>query len=161
MIEKKMKILFICTHNRCRSILSEAITNQLAKGRIVARSAGSQPAGVIHPLTITYLRENDFSVQGLKSQSWDEFSDFNPDLIVTVCDRAAREVCPVWFGDSTQIHWGLEDPSKLEGSEQETAIAFQTTINEIKSRIQALLALDVENIDTASLKHAMQTLGAV
>ena len=156
-----MKILFICTHNRCRSILSEAITNQLAEGRIVARSAGSQPAGAVHPLSITYLLENNFSVAGLESQSWNEFSEFNPDLIVTVCDRAASEVCPVWFGDSTQMHWGLEDPSKIEGSEQEIAAGFQSTIDEISLRVQALLALDFEILDEISLKRAMQQLGAV
>jgi protein tyrosine phosphatase len=83
-----MKVLFICTHNRCRSILSEAITNQLAQGRIVARSAGSQPVGAVHPWSIQYLLENNFSVAGLESQSWDDFSDFNPDLIITVCDKS-------------------------------------------------------------------------
>jgi len=160
-MEHKMKILFICTHNRCRSILSEAITNQLAQGRIVARSAGSQPVGAVHPLSIQYLLENNFSVAGLKSQSWDEFSDFNPDLIITVCDKAASEVCPVWFGQSTQVHWGLNDPSKIEGSVQDIATGFQEAIDEISLRVQALLTLDLDALDPVHLKSAMLNLGAI
>ena len=82
-------------------------------------------------------------------------------MIVTVCDPAASEVCPVWFGDSTQVHWGLEDPSKIEGSEQEIAVGFQATIDEISLRVQALLALDFEAFDVISLKRAMRQLGAI
>ena len=152
-----MKILYICTHNRCRSILSEAITNHFAsdevetQNRIEAKSAGSQPSGEVHPLSLKYLQEAGIATDGLKSQSWDEFEDFAPDVVVTVCDSAAGESCPVWFGNSIKIHWGLTDPSKMaesahsekessekESSEEEIAQAFQNTIEEIKQRVLAL-----------------------
>ena len=134
-----MKILYICTHNRCRSILSEAISNHFSSGKIEAKSAGSQPAGEVHPLSLKYLEENNIPTEGLQSQSWDEFEDFSPDLVVTVCDKAANEVCPVWFGKSTQVHWGLYDPSKIEGTEEEKAKAFNATIEEITERTQQLV----------------------
>ena len=133
-----MRILFICTHNRCRSILSEAICNHLSNGQIEARSAGSQPADQVHPLTLKYLQEHEIPTEGLHSQSWDEFENFDPELIVTVCDKAANEVCPVWFGQSTQVHWGLYDPSKVEGTEEKVAGAFNETIEEIKERTAQL-----------------------
>ena len=113
----------------------------------------------VHPLSIQYLLENNFSVTGLESQSWDDFADFNPDLIITVCDKAAGEVCPVWFGQSIQVHWGLKDPSKIEGSEQDIAAGFQEAIDEISLRAQALLALDLDVLDPMSLKRAMLNFG--
>src|SRR5690606_26454161 len=118
-----MKILYICTHNRCRSILSEAITNHLAKGKLKAFSAGSQPAGQVHSLSLKYLAEKGISIDGLKSQSWDDFAVEQPDIVVTVCDSAAAETCPVWFDDTVKVHWGLPDPSKLPGSEAEVRSA--------------------------------------
>ena len=146
-----MKVLYICTHNRCRSILSEAITNQFSDGKvgkkvgsIVAKSAGSQPAGEVHPLSIKYLQEAGISTDGLQSQSWDDFEHFAPDLVVTVCDSAAGETCPVWFGKSLKVHWGLADPSKLQGSEVEISEAFRATIEQIKQRVEQLVNLDVD-----------------
>ena len=136
-----MKILYICTHNRCRSILFEAITNQCAGDKILARSAGSQPAGEVHPLSIKYLAEAGIPTQGLKSQSWDDFEDFEPDVVVTLCDSAAGESCPVWFGRATKVHWGLEDPSKVDGSQQDVANAFRQTIQIIRDRTDALAAV--------------------
>ena len=136
-----MKILYICTHNRCRSILSEAITNHLAPGQIEARSAGSQPVGEVHPLSLKYLQQAAIATDDLRSQSWDEFEVFAPDVVVTVCDSAAAETCPVWFGQAITLHWGLVDPSKLTGSEQDIAEAFQQTIAEITQRVQSLLAM--------------------
>ena len=99
-----MKILYICTHNRCRSILSEAITNHEASGLITAKSAGSQPAGEVHQLTLKFLSEASYSTDGLTSQSWEKLEDFNPDLVVTVCDAAAGESCPLWMGNSLKVH---------------------------------------------------------
>ena len=139
-----MKILFICTHNRCRSILSEAITNHLAQGRLQAFSAGSQPAGIVHPLSLQYLAEKGISTKGLKSQSWDDLGDEQPDIVVTVCDDAASESCPVWLGNTAKVHWGLPDPSKLEGSEETIRDAFFAVMQTIENRVQKLLALDLE-----------------
>ncbi|PKG93245.1 arsenate reductase ArsC [Paraglaciecola sp. MB-3u-78] len=159
-----MKILYICTHNRCRSILSEAITNQFSvgkAGKIVAKSAGSQPVGEVHPLSIQYLQEAGISTDGLCSQSWDDFEQFAPDLVVTVCDSAAGETCPAWFGKSLKVHWGLADPSKLQGSEAQIAEAFRATIEQIKQRVEQLVNLDVDVKDKVAFKAALANLGAV
>lgn len=155
-----MKILYICTHNRCRSILSEAITNHFSDGKIVAKSAGSQPVGEVHPLSIKYLQEVGIATEGLCSQSWDEFETFEADLVITVCDSAAGETCPVWFGKSLKMHWGLADPSKLQGSETEIADAFRATIEQIKQRVEQLTNLNVDVKDKVAFKDAMFKLGA-
>lgn len=153
-----MKILYICTHNRCRSILSEAITNHLGNGRIIAKSAGSQPAGEVHPLSVKHLSEKGISVENLQSQSWHDFEDFAPDIVITVCDSAAGESCPLWFGSSVKIHWGLNDPSKLSGTEAELAQAFNKTIDEIKQRVEQLLTIDLEPGDKIALKAALEKI---
>jgi protein-tyrosine-phosphatase len=127
---------------------------------VEARSAGSQPVGEVHPLSLKYLAERGFSTDGLQSQSWDEFEDYDADLVVTVCDSAAGESCPVYFGKSLKVHWGLEDPSKLEGSEQEKAEAFNNTIDIIEKRVAALAELAEKNLDKAALKEALSKLGA-
>lgn len=155
-----MKILFICTHNRCRSILSEAIANHQNDPRLVAASAGSQPVGEVHPLSVKYLAEAGIETQGLKSQSWDEQESFEADVVVTVCDSAAGETCPVWFGKSIKLHWGLEDPSKVQGTEEEIKQAFSTCMDEINRRVQAILSLDLENLQGEALKAALVNLGA-
>lgn len=155
-----MKILYICTHNRCRSILSEAITNQQSGGAIVAKSAGSQPVGEVHPLSIKYLKEAGVSVEGLQSQSWDEFEDFAPDIVITVCDSAAGESCPVWFGKSLKVHWGLSDPSKIKGSEEEIAEAFRECIALITERVNILTDLANKSLRSEQLKLALAELGA-
>ena len=153
-----MKILYICTHNRCRSILSEAITNHLAKGNIQAFSAGSHPAEQVHPLTLKYLTQNGISISGLKSRSWDDFESEQFDLVITVCDNAANEVCPVWFGDSAKMHWGLPDPSKLEGSEEDIALAFKEVMQTIEKRIKALLALNLKKLSKNERQYALNHL---
>lgn len=155
-----MKILYICTHNRCRSILSEAITNSVAGEHIVAKSAGSQPSGVIHPLTIHYLQEANIATEGLQSQSWDEFEHFTPDVVVTVCDSAAKEICPVWFGDAVKVHWRLADPSKIEGSVEAKAQGFRACIAEITKRAKQLVTIVDKNKSAAELKSALVKLGA-
>ena len=155
-----MKILYICTHNRCRSILSEAITNHIAGTAITAKSAGSQPSGVVHPLSIQYLKEAGIVTDGLISQSWDEFETFSPDVVVTVCDSAAGETCPVWFGKTVKVHWGLSDPSKVEGSEEEKAQAFRACISEITERVQKLVPLASQSLSQEELKSALGELGA-
>ena len=155
-----LKILYICTHNRCRSILSEAITNHYADGKIIAKSAGSQPVGEVHPLSIKYLQEAGISTDGLISQSWDEFEAFAPDLVITVCDSVASETCPVWFGKSLKMHLGLVDPSKLQGSDEELTQAFRNTIEQIKQRVKQLAALEVDVQDKQALKQTLENLGA-
>ncbi|WP_188151508.1 arsenate reductase ArsC [Teredinibacter waterburyi] len=141
-----LKILFICTHNRCRSILSEALTNHLASNDFTAYSAGSAPAGEVHPLSLRYLAERNIPIEELRSQSWDEFEQIAPDIVITVCDSAAKETCPVWFGNTTQLHWGLPDPSKLQGSDAEIKAAFYSVMATIEARIRAMQALNLHDL---------------
>lgn len=156
-----MKILYICTHNRCRSILSEAITNQISKGNLIAFSAGSQPVGEVHPLSLKYLAEKGISTESLKSQSWDDFEAEHPDIVVTVCDSAAAETCPVWFGDTVKIHWGLPDPSKLTGSEEDIRDAFYSVMHTIEQRVQALLDLDLKSRSKVEVQALLGELAGV
>jgi len=132
----------------------------MSNGFIMAKSAGSQPVGEVHPLSIKYLQEAGVSVEGLQSQSWDEFEDFAPDLVITVCDSAAGESCPVWFGKSLKIHWGLADPSKIEGSEAEVAKAFKECIAIITKRVADLNNLAQQSLTPEQLKIALTDLGA-
>ena len=155
-----MKVLYICTHNRCRSILSEAITNHVAGDVITAKSAGSQPVGEVHPLSLKYLSEAGIPTEGLKSQSWDEFEAFAPDLVITVCDSAAGESCPVWFGKSVKVHWGLSDPSKLTGREEDLALAFNDTIAQISARVTDLKTIAEQPFTPDSLRASLAKLGA-
>lgn len=153
-----MKILYICTHNRCRSILSEAITNHMADKKIVAYSAGSQPSGQVHPLSLTYLQARGISTEGLKSQSWDEFEAVDPDVVVTVCDSAASEVCPVWFGDTIKVHWALPDPSRVEGSDSEIRAAFFSVMDTIENRVRKLLSLDFNSMTRTDMQTALAAI---
>ena len=158
-----MNVLYICTHNRCRSALSEAITNQLGgsskkslnnesekssgQSRLIAKSAGSAPSGQVHPLTLKYLDEAGYSIKGLTSNSWEDqeyMGDFVPDIVITVCDNAAGEACPLWLGDIPKLHklhWGLTDPSKDTEDEAITAENFRKTIHQIEQRVAELIKI--------------------
>ena len=146
-----MKLLFVCTHNACRSILGEVIASQLGGSRIEAASAGSNPAGRVHPLTLQYLNERGYRIDGLSSKGFDDVQSFNPDVVITVCDRAANESCPLWLGTAVKGHWGLPDPSHCEGTEQERTAAFDAVATKLNSRIEALLAEPFEELDAAQL----------
>ncbi len=154
-----MKLLFICTHNRCRSIIAEAVTNQYGQGALEARSAGSQPSGQVHPLSIKYLQQAAIDTSGLQSQSWDEHEAWHPDAVITVCDQAAAEQCPVWFGNSLKAHWGLADPSRLDGNEEELACAFKQTISTLRVRIETLLSSNLQSMDNAKRLALLNALG--
>lgn len=154
-----MKLLFICTHNRCRSIIAEAVCNHLGGDALQARSAGSQPSGEVHPLSLKYLQEAGISTQGLTSQSWDEHEDWQPDVVITVCDQAAGEQCPVWFGRSLKVHWGLVDPSRMDGSDTEVAAAFNHTITLLQTRMEKLLAAHPQQMEPARLADLLKQLG--
>lgn len=134
-----MKLLFVCTHNRCRSILCEAITSQRGAGLLEAASAGSAPVDAVHPLTLRYLEERGYQTAGLRSQSWHELEAFDPDQVVTVCDSAAGEVCPLWMGEVDKIHWGLPDPSREEGDEEAVRSAFVAVIDRIENKVDEWL----------------------
>lgn len=155
-----LKILFVCTHNRCRSILSESITQKLGGGLIKVKSAGSQPVGEVHPLSLKYLLQQGYSVEGLQSQSWDAFEDFAPALVVTVCDSAAGEACPLYFGNSLKMHWGLRDPSKVEGDEKAIEQAFLDCIKQIEERAQILRNIAEQGLREDQLKQTLIKHGA-
>ena len=150
-----MNILFICTHNRCRSIICEAITNALSKGRIKAYSAGSHPAEEVHPLSLKYLEKRGYPTDGLISESWGAYSGKHIDIAITVCDSAANESCPLWMGNTPKAHWGLSDPSKIEGTEAEIEAAFVELIEKVELRIQMLLKLDLESLSPNRLQKAL------
>ena len=130
-----MKLLFICTHNRCRSILCEAIANQRGAGLVQAASAGSAPVDTVHPLTLRYLEERGYETAYLQSQSWQDLDGFEPDRVITVCDSAAGEVCPLWMGEIEKHHWGLPDPSRAEGDEAAIRTAFMAVMDRIESKV--------------------------
>lgn len=147
-----MKLLFLCTHNRCRSILAEAITNHMAGDQITAVSAGSTPQGHVHPLSLQYLQERQINTDGLKSQSWHDFKEFNPDAIVTLCDSAAQETCPLWFDAAIQVHWGLSDPSSETLNETQQRTSFNATIDILERRVKRLLDANKASLTSANLR---------
>lgn len=134
-----MKLLFICTHNRCRSILAEALSRSVFPESADIRSAGSSPAGEVFPGTLNYLKAQGLSVEGLISQSWDDHDAFAPDLVVTVCDNAAGETCPVWMDKTARVHWPLPDPSK-ETDPVQQRLQFERLGAMMKQRLEALAA---------------------
>ncbi len=139
-----MNILFLCTGNSCRSVLSEATFNHLAPPQWRAISAGSRPAGQLHPRALALLRRKGISTEGYYSKSWDDLP-LTPDVVITVCGSAAGETCPAYLGPVLRAHWGVEDPSHLIGSEAEIEAAFEQTYRIIRTRIEAFLALPEVN----------------
>lgn len=155
-----MNILFLCTHNACRSILSEAVFNQLAPAGYSATSAGSHPAGAPHPGALAQLERHGIATSCLASKSWDDLP-MPPDVVVTVCAAAADETCPAYPGNVVRVHWGLDDPSRACGSAQEVAVAFERTYQIIQARTRALFALPLRQLasDPAALRQALERIG--
>ncbi|HGJ9120720.1 arsenate reductase ArsC [Pseudomonas aeruginosa] len=156
-----MKILFLCTANSCRSILCEAVLNHLAPAGMKAYSAGSQPKGVVHPLSLKTLENAGISTAGLASKSSDVHEGLAPDFVITVCDKAAGEACPVFFGPATKAHWGLADPSEYQGTDEEIEAAFDATLEKIKTRIEAFLALPLKQMSAEQLKAELALIGTL
>ena len=137
--EPPMNVLFLCTGNSCRSILAEALFNHLAPSGMRAMSAGSNPTGRVHPLTLALLEREGISIKGYHSKSWDEIS-LKPDLLVTVCNNAAGEACPAFLGDVERIHWEIDDPAKATGTDEEIDAAFFAVFLILRNRIENLLS---------------------
>ncbi|CAE6909026.1 arsenate reductase ArsC [Ectopseudomonas khazarica] len=154
-----MKILFMCTANSCRSILSEAQFNHLAPAGQLAVSSGSFPRGEVLPRTLLTLRAAGIATEGLSSKGNDAFVDSPPDIVITVCDKAAGEACPVYFGPALKAHWGLEDPSHVEGDEASIDAAFQATLAHIERRCRAFLALPLADMSRDELQQAINRIG--
>jgi arsenate reductase len=160
---KPLNVLFLCTHNSARSILAEAILNHIGKGRFKAFSAGSSPRDnqQPNPLGLQVLQGAGMSIEGLHSKSWDEFggADAPPmDLVITVCDNAAGEVCPHWPGQPATAHWGYPDPSAGEGTETEKLEAFRQTLYALKRRMELLVSLPTEKLEKTMLQGTARDL---
>ncbi|MEO0575181.1 MAG: arsenate reductase ArsC [Pseudomonadota bacterium] len=132
-------VLVLCTGNSCRSVMGEALINELGAGRYQAFSAGSHPAGYVHPESLETLQRHGIPYGTPRSKSWDEFTDTSIDVVITVCDEAANESCPVFLGDYEKRHWSTPDPAKAQGSEAEITAAFDEAFNMLKARIEAEL----------------------
>ena len=135
-------ILFLCTGNSCRSIMAEALMNHLGEGRYRAYSAGSRPTGTVHPRALETLARHQIPVDTPQSRSWDEFTDIAFDDVVTVCDAAAAESCPIFPGKARKHHWSTPDPAHATGSDSEIEAAFDQAFGMLKARIEKLLAED-------------------
>lgn len=134
-----MRVLVLCTGNSCRSIMAEALFNHLGQGQIEAVSAGSNPAGYVHPKSIETLKRHGISVSEFRSKSWDEFAGQSFDLVVTVCDAAAAESCPVFLGPAKKLHWSTPDPAKAMGTDKEIETAFDQAFFMLKDKIEDYL----------------------
>jgi arsenate reductase len=140
-----MNILFLCTGNSCRSILAEATFNALAPAGMRAMSAGSHPAGYIHPRSLALLQRKGIPTKGYYSKSWDSLPHA-PDIVITVCDNAAGETCPAYLAPAVRAHWGVADPARATGTEYEIDAAFELAYNLLRKRIEAFLALPLEQL---------------
>jgi arsenate reductase len=157
-----MNILFLCTGNSCRSILAEATFNHLAPQGWRAMSAGSKPAGYVHPRSLALLEREGIATEGLHSKSWDNLP-VTPDVVVTVCASAAGETCPVYLGSVLRTHWGVDDPAKATGTDADIDAAFVTAYRILRARIEAFLALPSERLKNApdQLKIDLDQIGAL
>jgi protein-tyrosine-phosphatase len=157
-----LHVLFLCTGNSARSMIAEAILNKLGRDRFRAYSAGSKPKGAPHPQTITLLQRLDYDTSGLRSKSWLEFAQPGAptlDLIITVCDDAAGEACPVWPGKPTTAHWGIPDPAAAHGNDAQVAQAFAETHRLLLQRISILVSLPFEKLAGMGLQNELRAIG--
>ncbi len=161
-MSRRYNVLFLCTGNSARSIIAEAITNQIGKTRFQAFSAGSHPRGEVHPMALQVLREVGLPTEGLRSKPWDEFAQPGApdlDMVITVCDRAAGETCPVWPGRPITAHWGVEDPVEATGTPEQIHKAFYKTLHLLQHRISLLMALKPEAMDRMVLQSRVREIG--
>ena len=158
-----LNVLFLCTHNSARSILAEALLNHIGRGKFKAFSAGSSPKDnqQPNPMALATLQKANISIEGLSSKSWDVFAEPNAphmDLVITVCDNAAGEVCPYWPGQPVTAHWGYADPSAGEGSDDEKMEAFKQTLHLIKRRLDIFTSLPMASLNKMALEKTARDL---
>ncbi|WXL24886.1 arsenate reductase ArsC [Ectopseudomonas mendocina] len=156
-----MDVLFLCTANSCRSILSEAIFNQLAPAGFRGHSAGSFPKGEVHPLAIEALQRAGVPVTGLSSKGTDAHEALNPAIVITVCDKAAGEACPVYFGAAQKAHWGLSDPSDVEGTPEQIEAAFDQCVAIIRRRVQAFFDAQPTTLSREALHAELSRIASL
>lgn len=162
MMGKAYNVLFLCTGNSARSIMAECAINRWGQGRFKGHSAGSQPKGEVHPMTLRLLERLNYRTAGLRSKSWDEFADGGGprlDFVFTVCDRAAGEVCPAWPGQPMTAHWGVEDPAAFVGTDEQTYKVFRTIYGQLENRIKVFTSLPIRSLDRLSLQRKVEEIG--
>ena len=163
-MQRPYNILVLCTGNSARSILAEALFNTLGAGRIKAYSAGSHPCGRVNLFAIEQVRALGYPVENLRSKSWDEFAEPGApemDFVITVCDNAAGEACPVWPGQPMTAHWGVPDPAAVAGTPAEIARAYRDAFTILERRISLLLALPLATLDKMAIKRELGKIGGV
>ncbi len=161
--DRVYNVLFLCTGNSARSILAEVLLNQGGRGRFKAYSAGSFPKGEVNPHAIQLLKTLKLPTDDLRSKSWDEFAKPGApplDFIITVCDNAAGEVCPIWPGKPVTAHWGIPDPAAAEGSDAEIAATFAAAARQLRTRIDLLLNLPLASIDRMAIQNRLKDIQA-
>jgi len=161
--KKTLNVLFLCTHNSARSILAEALLNHIGKGKFKAFSAGSSPAEnqTPNPMALATLEKASISTEGLSSKSWDVFATPDAphmDLVITVCDNAAGEVCPYWPGQPATAHWGYADPSETVGTDEQKLEAFKQTLHQIKRRLELFTSLPLISLSKLALEKTARDL---
>ena len=162
MSDKVRNVLFLCTGNSARSIMAEALVTAMGKGRFKGFSAGSQPTGKVNPFAIEQVKKTGYPVDSLRSKHWDEFAGPDAplmDFVITVCDNAAGEVCPIWPGHPATAHWGFEDPAAVEGSEEAKRAAFEKVFRQIMARVQALVSLAPAMLVGQAIQHEIRKIG--
>ncbi len=160
MVGSPLNVLFLCTGNSARSIMAEAIMNQIGSGRFKAYSAGSMPTGVVNPHAIALLKAQNYLTAGFRSKSWEEFAGPDAprlDFVFTVCDNAAGEVCPIWPGQPMTAHWGVPDPAAAQGSEAQ--VAFADAFRMLGNRIALFVNLPLASLDRLSLQRRLDAIG--
>ncbi len=164
MADKTYNVLFICTGNSARSILAEALMNDLGRDLgFKAFSAGSHPRGEVNPWALKTLQHHRMPIEGLRSKRWEEFAQAGAprlDFVFTVCDQAAGEVCPVWPGQPMTAHWGMPDPAAVEGPDAAIERAFLDTFVTMKRRIQLMLSLPLASLDKLALQREIKDIGS-
>jgi protein-tyrosine-phosphatase len=162
MPDRVYNVLFLCTGNSARSIMAESILNSVGAGRFKAYSAGSRPTGIVSPLALELLSAARMPTDGLASKAWDQFAEPGAphlDFVITVCDSAAGEVCPVWPGQPMTAHWGVPDPAAVNGSDTEKRKAFADASHLLRNRIQLFASLPLAKLDKVSLKQQLHAIG--
>jgi len=160
--DRPFSVLILCTGNSARSIMAEALFNVLGEGRFVAYSAGSHPTGKVNPFAVERCATLGYDTSKLRSKSWDEFATADApqmDFVITVCDDAAGEVCPVWPGKPLTAHWGFEDPATFEGTDDEKREVFDKVFRQILNRVSQFVNLPLHVLDSNSIQREMRAIG--
>lgn len=162
MTDKTYNVLFLCTGNSARSIMAEALVTTMGKGRFRGFSAGSKPGGKVNAFAIEQVRKAGYPLENLRSKSWDEFAAPDAphmDFIITVCDNAAGEVCPIWPGHPATAHWGFEDPAAVEGTDEQKRAAFEKIFKQIMARMTTFVGLPLHLLEKNAIQQEIKKIG--